>query len=538
MLKLNREGLRDVDAWKKAGIALPEFDLEKMESETNSDPQWVHFGTGNIFRAFPAVMQQKLLERGIVKTGIIAVKTYDWKTIDEMFAPFDNLSLVVIMEPDGRLDMKVVGSICTTLAGDPAHEAHWKRLNEIFRAPSLQMVSFTITEKGYSLRNISGEYSEEILEDMTHGPRKPQHAMSKAAALAYTRFKSGRLPFAFVSMDNCAHNGDRLKASLVEIAGHWETNGLVEKGFVAYLEDPSLVSFPWTMIDKITPRPSDRVRETLNSLGLGTGKTLETEKHSFIAPFVNAERAEYLVIEDSFPNGRPPLELAGTYFTDRQTVDRVERMKVGTCLNPLHTSLAVFGCLLGYTLIADEMKDPALKKLVEKIGFEEGMPVVEDPGIISPREFIREVIEERLPNPNIPDSPQRIAMDTSQKVGIRFGGTIRAYRDRNGLDPSGLKYIPLVIAAWCRYLMGLDDRGNPMPLSPDPLLESLCPHLDGVRIGEPSTGEGRLRPILSNSGVFSLDLYDVGLGKKIEGYFSEMIEGPGAVRKTLDKYLS
>ncbi len=159
MLKLNREGLRDVDAWKKAGIALPEFDLEKMESETNSDPQWVHFGTGNIFRAFPAVMQQKLLERGIVKTGIIAVKTYDWKTIDEMFAPFDNLSLVVIMEPDGRLDMKVVGSICTTLAGDPAHEAHWKRLNEIFRAPSLQMVSFTITEKGYSLRNISGEYS-------------------------------------------------------------------------------------------------------------------------------------------------------------------------------------------------------------------------------------------------------------------------------------------------------------------------------------------------------------------------------------------
>jgi len=538
MLKLNREGLRDSGAWKKAGIALPEFDLDSMESETNRNPQWVHFGTGNIFRAFPAVMQQNLLNRGIVKTGIIAVKTYDWKTIDTMFAPFDNLSLVVIMEPDGRLDMKVVGSICTTLAGDPAHEFHWKRLHEIFSAPSLQMVSFTITEKGYSLRSLPGEYAEEILEDMRNGPENPRHAMSKTAALAYTRFRSGRLPLAFVSMDNCAHNGDRLKASLVDIAGHWEANGLVEKGFVAYLEDPALISFPWTMIDKITPRPSDRVRETLNSLGLGTGETLQTEKHSFIAPFVNAERAEYLVIEDTFPNGRPPLELAGAYFTDRKTVDRVERMKVGTCLNPLHTSLAVFGCLLGYTLIADEMKDPALKKLVERIGFEEGMPVVEDPGIISPEKFIREVIEERLPNPNIPDSPQRIAMDTSQKVGIRFGGTIRAYRDRDGLDPGELKYIPLVIAAWCRYLTGLDDQGNSMVLSPDPLLDSLCPHLDGVRIGEPSSAKGRLRPILSNSGIFSVDLYDVGLGEKIEGYFSEMIEGPGAVRKTLEKYLS
>jgi len=218
MLKLNREGLRDSGAWKKAGIALPEFDLDSMESETNRNPQWVHFGTGNIFRAFPAVMQQNLLNRGIVKTGIIAVKTYDWKTIDTMFAPFDNLSLVVIMEPDGRLDMKVVGSICTTLAGDPAHEFHWKRLHEIFSAPSLQMVSFTITEKGYSLRSLPGEYAEEILEDMRNGPENPRHAMSKTAALAYTRFRSGRLPLAFVSMDNCAHNGDRLKASLVDIA--------------------------------------------------------------------------------------------------------------------------------------------------------------------------------------------------------------------------------------------------------------------------------------------------------------------------------
>ena len=110
-------------------------------------------------------------------------------------------------------------------------------------------------------------------------------------------------------------------------------------------------------------------------------------------------------------------------------------MKVCTCLNPLHTSLAIFGCLLGFDLIADEMKDAALKKLVEKIGYEEGMPVVVNPGILIPKDFIKEVIEVRLPNPYIPDTPQRIASDTSQKVGIRFGETIKAYNEREDLNP-------------------------------------------------------------------------------------------------------
>ena len=126
-------------------------------------------------------------------------------------------------------------------------------------------------------------------------------------------------------------------------------------------------------------------------------------------PFVNAEGPQYLVIEDKFPNGRPALEKAGVYMTDRDTVNKVERMKVTTCLNPLHTALAVYGCVLGYTLIADEMKDSQLNKLVHEIGPVEGMPVVTDPGILSPADFVDEVINVRIPNPFMPDTPQRIA---------------------------------------------------------------------------------------------------------------------------------
>ena len=83
---------------------------------------------------------------------------------------------------------------------------------------------------------------------------------------------------------------------------------------------------------------------------------LSQAKNTYVAPFVNAEETEYLVIEDKFPNGRPELEKGGLIFTTRETVDKVEKMKVCTCLNPLHTALAVFGCLLDYNLISAEMK--------------------------------------------------------------------------------------------------------------------------------------------------------------------------------------
>lgn len=538
MLKLSSECIKDRKAWEKAGIELPKFDYEKMSLITKENPTWVHFGAGNIFRGFTAVLQQELLNSGKAQSGIIAVEAFDFEIIDRIYDPYDNLSLLVIMKPDGSLEKKVVGSIGEGLVGDASREEDWKRLKEIFTKPSLQMASFTVTEKGYSIKNISGEYLDIVLRDMGNGPDKPMHLMSKVASMAYERYKSGRLPIAFVSMDNCAHNGEKLHESVETIAKKWVENGLVEGDFISYINDETRVSFPWSMIDKITPRPSETVKNTLNNLGFESTEAVITSKNTFIAPFVNAEGPQYLVIEDKFPNGRSQLELSGVYFTDRETVDRVEKMKVCTCLNPLHTALAVYGCLLGYTLIADEMKDDQLKKLVEKIGYEEGLPVVVNPGIIDPRGFIHEVIEQRLPNPYIPDAPQRIATDTSQKVGIRFGETIKAYGKREDLDPKNLTYIPLAIAGWLRYLLGVDDNGQAMELSSDPMLETLKSYLSEVKLGSSESTAETLRPILSNESLFGTNLYDIGLAEKIQGYFNELISGIGAVRSTLEKYLA
>ncbi|HBL37422.1 MAG TPA: mannitol dehydrogenase family protein [Firmicutes bacterium] len=534
MLKMNATSLLQKNDWSDVGVTIPSFDYPAMVSATKAAPTWLHFGAGNIFRGFIAQLQQQLLDAGKAKTGIIATDTFDFEIIDRIYKPYDNLTMLVSLKADGVMEQEIIASVAESIKTDPAGLS---RLKEIFINSSLQMVSFTITEKGYGLVDLKGQFLPVVQSDLATGPQQPKHVMGIVTALLYERYLAGKSPLALVSMDNCSHNGEKLQASVTTIAEAWQEQGFVETGFLAYLHDEQLVSFPWSMIDKITPRPSEQVEKHLTELGITGMSPLVTGKQTFIAPFVNAEIPQYLVIEDKFPNGRPALEDAGVYFTDRQTVNQTERMKVTTCLNPLHTALAVFGCLLGYESIAAEMEDAQLKTLVEKIGYDEGMPVVVDPKIISPQQFIHEVINERLPNPFIPDTPQRIATDTSQKIAIRFGETIKSYVSRADLEVTDLFFIPLVLAGWCRYLLKVDDKLAPMEVSSDPMLPELTKALAGIKVGAPETYQGQLRTILANKVLFGVDLWEVGLGEKIEGLFLEMLAGEDAVRKTLLKYL-
>ena len=533
-MKLSYDDLKKRNKWLNVNISIPQYDIESVVKRTYKTPEWVHFGAGNIFRGFIAKLQEELLNKGLADKGIIAVDTFDKDIIDKIYRPYDNLSLVVGLKPDGNTVDSIVGCITESIWTD---SESFSRLKDIFSNPSLKMISTTITEKGYALNDIAGNIFGIVKEDIENGPSKPVHAMSIITSLLYHRYLAGGHKLAVVSMDNCSRNGETFMNSVMTIAKAWCEKGHVDAGFIEYLNDGSRISFPWTMIDKITPRPSKVIEEMLNKKGVEDISPVITEKKTFIAPYVNAEIPQYLVIEDDFPNGRPSLEHAGVYFTDRGTVNAVEKMKVTTCLNPLHTALAVFGCVLGYKSIAEEMKDPMLKKLVMHIGYDEGLPVVSDPGIISPRDFINEVIEERLPNPFIPDMPQRIATDSSQKIPIRFGTTIRAYIDSDTLDVKDLTYIPLAIAGWLRYLIGVDDNGNPIELSTDPLLDDLKAQLDGIKLGQPETVGDKLKPILSNKTLFANDLCEAGLYDKIHDMFILMITSKGAVRKTLENYL-
>ena len=524
MLALNEKGLQNRGEWESKGYILPAYDRAAMIENTRKAPAWIHFGAGNIFRAFQCNAMQRLLNAGESDTGIIAVEGFDYEIVEKGYRPNDNYTLLVTLKADGSVEKTVIGSIAESCILDGENAAEYGRLKEIFTNPSLQMASFTITEKGYVL-------TPAVEADFANGPGKAKSYIGKVASLLYARYRAGGAPIAMVSMDNCSHNGDKLRAAITAFAEGWQ-----DDGFLAYVNSGK-VSFPWTMIDKITPRPDDSVEKMLRQDGLMGLAPIVTARHTYIAPFVNAEESEYLVIEDDFPNGRPALEKVGFIFTDRETVNKVERMKVCTCLNPLHTALAVTGCLLGYTRISDEMKDADLVALIRWVGYAEGLPVVTDPGVIQPREFIDTVVNVRLPNPCMPDTPQRIACDTSQKIPIRFGETIKCYMADPARDAASLQAIPLVIAAWLRYLLGVDDRGAAMEVSPDPLLPQLREALADIQLGDPSGAEGKLDALVSRADLFGVSLADAGLDGKVKAFFAEMLAGPGAVRETLHKYL-
>lgn len=524
-MKLNDivTGLTNASEWEAKGYQLPTFDIETVRKHTCEAPTWVHFGGGNIFRAFPAAILNDLLNRGLYDRGVIVAETFDYDVIDKAYAPYNNLSLLVSLQSTGNVEKKVIASVTEALKADYQF-SDWGRLVDIFSNPSLQMATFTITEKGYAVP----------AADLERG-MQPAMAMGKVTALLYERFKAGRLPLTLQSMDNCSHNGDKAKAGVMAYAQRWAADGLVPHEFVDYLQDGQTISFPWSMIDKITPRPHAKVKELLAADGFEDNQYIETDKHTFTAPFVNSEETQYLVVEDHYTNGRPPLDQGGVIYTSRKTVDEVETMKVTTCLNPLHTAMALYGCMLGYTLISAEMDDEDIRPFIQKIGYIEAMPVVTDPGIINPYEFIGAFINKRLPNPFMPDTPQRIAMDTSQKLPIRFGETIKKYVARH-LDTDNLVLIPLVLAGYARYLKGIDDNGNPFTPSPDPMLQELQQLVKPLTIGKAEQDYSCLKKLYSREDVFGLNLYDTPLGNRMEGMVKELFAGKGAVRRTLHKY--
>ena len=538
-MKLTLEGIKNTTVFQKAGILLPGYDVAAVSKKAKQAPRWAHFGIGNIFRIFIGGIADGLLEAGVLDRGLTCIETFDYDVVDKIYTPYDNLGLSVILHADGTRTYKVLGSMAEAVKAQSSDPAHWARLKEVFRSKELQLISFTITEKGYALAGSDGIYFPFIQSDIDNGPEKATSAMAVLTAMLYVRYQDSRTPIALVSMDNCSHNGDLLRHSVLTMAREWQKKGYVTEDFLAWLGDETQVSFPWTMIDKITPRPSDAIAADLEALGVEDMAPVITSKRTYIAPFINAEQPQYLVIEDRFPNGRPELEKGfGVYLADRATVNLSERMKVTACLNPVHSATGPVGVVLGEELYAKMLNtNPDMMKMARMVAYDEGLPMVEDPRILSPKAFTDELFTDRFPNEYLGDTNLRLATDTSQGVGVRFGETIKAYMKKYG-SAERLTAIPLGIAGWLRYMLGVDDMGNTYELAPDPMVPEIQAALSSVVFGNPESLTDQLHPILSNEKVFFIDLYKAGLGEKIEGMFREMINGKGSTKATIHKYLN
>lgn len=529
-MKLRKDSLQHNVSWK--GYRLPQYDMETATTATHNAPTWLHFGAGNLFRAFPAVLAQRMLTAGLTDTGIICCEHYDEELIDKCYRHCDHLSVCVTLYSDGSIYKEVVASVTESLK----MSQDLARLTQVFCAPSLQMVSFTITEKGYLSRDEKFNFLPDVQHDRDNGPLGCRSFFGKIACLCLHRLRSCGLPLALVSLDNCQRNGDRLHRAVMDVVEGWLAQGHITSDEFVYLTQQ--ITYPLSMIDKITPHPDPRVMQALVQDGLEEVEPFVTQKNTYASIFVNSERPQYLIIEDAFPNGCPPLQQLGVLVTRRAIVEKSALMKVSTCMNPLDTALAIFGCLLGYRAISAEMADEDIVALVTRMAEEECLPMVKDPGVIDPVAFLHEVLAERYPNPYLIDTPQRVMTDTSQKLPFRYGVTLYAYY--NSTSPmhrvSSLVYIPLVLAGWLRYLLGVDDAGNAMPLSPDPELANVRALLGNVSLGDTVTQE-QLYPLLSSRLYFGANLFEVGVGETVVRMFNELLQGPQAVRQTIQRYL-
>ena len=283
-MKLSLEGLKNKGEWEAAGIALPGYDVENAAKKAQTAPRWAHLGIGNIFRIFIGSIADGLLENGELDTSLTCVETFDYDVVDKIYRPFDNLGLSVVLNTDGTRDYKVLGAFGEAVKAQSTDPEQWNRLKEIFVSPSLQLVSFTITEKGYALTNAEGKYLPYVQADIDHGPDRATGAMAIVTSMLLERYKKGGTPLALVSMDNCSQNGSLLRSSVLTMTEEWLKRGYVDQGFADYVEDEGKVSFPWTMIDKITPRPNPVIAADLKALGVEDMEPVETSKRTYIAP--------------------------------------------------------------------------------------------------------------------------------------------------------------------------------------------------------------------------------------------------------------
>ena len=118
--------------WEAKGYELPKFDIKAVREKTAKEPTWVHFGGGNIFRAFPAAILNDALNTGAYDRGVIVAESFDYEVVDKAYAPYDNLSLLVSLQSTGTIEKKVIASVTEALKADYQF-ADWQRLVEIFR---------------------------------------------------------------------------------------------------------------------------------------------------------------------------------------------------------------------------------------------------------------------------------------------------------------------------------------------------------------------------------------------------------------------
>ena len=424
-----------------SSVTLPQITVPKPTYDRRQITDGiVHIGVGGFHRAHEAVYLDDLMGQGTGREwGIcgVGLLPHDRKMRDAL-DPQDGLYTVVARDAAGD-QARVIGSLTRYLLASDDPEAVLSALT----APTIRIVSLTITEGGYNYDEASGDFNFEnpdIIHDLA-APSRPVTVFGYLAEALDRRRKAGIVPFTVLSCDNIQGNGATARRTLLAYAARRDP---ALAGWIALH-----VTFPNCMVDRITPQTTDADRALV-----------QTEFGIDDAWPVVCEPFRQWVIEDDFCSGRPPLEDVGAQMvTD---VHPYERMKI-RLLNAGHSALGYLGWLAGFRTIDRVAADPQFQQFLRRLWDTEVTPLLPAvPGINL--DDYKATLLVRFANPRIGDQVARICLDGSAKMPKFLLPSVHEQLARGHVPP----LLTLATAGWFRYLSGTDEQGQPIPLE-DPM---------------------------------------------------------------------
>ncbi len=426
-------------AYWRDRLPVPAYDRDLVT------PGIVHFGVGGFHRAHQAMYTDRLLNEGaaldwgICGVGVMAADREMQRALDAQ----DGLYTLVLKHSDGTYEPRVIGSIVEYLFAPDDPEA----VIEKMAAESTRIVSLTITEGGYNISDLTGEFdatSPDVLGDLEPGAM-PRTTFGLITEALRRRREHGLAPFTVVSCDNLQDNGR-----------------LTRRVFTAFarLRDPELgdwvsraVSFPNSMVDRITPVTTDADRaEVAERFGIEDRWPVVCEPYT------------QWVLEDAFTAGRPPYEQAGVQLVDQ--VEPYELMKL-RLLNGSHQAMCYFAYLSGYRLVHEAAQDPLFQAFLLGYMNQEATPTLAPvPGV--DLDGYKHTLIERFSNPQVRDTIARLCAQSSDRIPKWLLPVVRQQLANGG----EIRRSAAVVASWARYAEGVDEQGEPIEVV-DRLADSL-----------------------------------------------------------------
>jgi mannitol 2-dehydrogenase len=435
MVPLNAASLPSVSA----SVSIPSYDRGRVRTGI------VHLGVGGFHRSHQAMYLDRLMERGqALDWGICGVGVLPAdRRMREVMAAQDCLYTLVVTHPDGFLGARVIGSIVEYLLAPENPDAVVEKMAD----PATRIVSLTVTEGGYNVSAVTGEFDSAepgVVADLRPGAALRTSFGLVTEALVRRR-ERGVPPFTVMSCDNIPGNGDVARDSFAAFAGL--RNAELGEWVAGH------VPFPNSMVDRITPGTTDVHRTELRRrFGVRDEWPVVCEPYT------------QWVLEDRFSLGRPPLEQAGVQVVD--DVEPYELMKL-RLLNGSHQAMAYLGTLAGYTFMHDVCQDPLFRRFLLDYMDREATPTLPPVPGIDLDTYKADLIG-RFSNPNMRDTLARLAAESSDRIPKFLLPVLR----RNLADGGDIRCCVAVLAGWARYAEGVGEDGRPIEVV-DPRRDSL-----------------------------------------------------------------